>query len=180
MSEPIAAELRIGGQIRRDLVSGLCKAIAEQGVSLEWGDAYFGPGSAEELSEGCQDRDGVLLLCLCDDQANYGEFGILEKFLVDAGISFRRHSDAKHEFDAEVVEFRPGIGRVEFPSNNNGEGLVPLATLTRIGAAVDNAADTAEGQAALELLRRIRNLQHLVHESMPTNVPALEPFEIVG
>ena len=180
MSEPIPAEIRIGGQIRQDVVSGLCKAISEQGVSLEWGDACFRPGSTEDLLEGCQDRDGVRLLCLCDDQANYGEFGILEKFLVGAGICFRRHSDAKYAFDSELIEFRPAIGRVEFPSNNNGEHLVPLGKLSQIAAAVDKATNTADRQAALELLRRLRNLQQLVHENMPIQVPPLEPFDILG
>jgi hypothetical protein len=180
MSEPISAEIRIGGQIRQDLVPGLCRAIREEYVSLDWGDARFVPDSAEELIVGCQDRNGVRLLCLHDDQASYGRFSILEKYLVEAGIGYRRHSDAKYEFDAEIVEFRPGLGQVVFASNNNGEFLVPLEKLTRIATVIDRATETAEGQTALELLRRLRNLQHLVHESIPVAVPLLEPFEIVS
>jgi hypothetical protein len=180
MSEPIAAEIRIGGHIRQDLVPGLCKAIREEYVSLDWGDACFVPDSAEELIEGCQDRNGVRLLCLRDDQANYGTFGILEKFLVEAGICFQRHSDAKYEYDAEIIEFRPGLGQVAFASNNNGELLVPLEKLTCIATAIDKATETADGQTAVELLRRLRQLQQLAHESLPTVVPLLEAFEIVG
>ena len=52
--------------------------------------------------------------------------------------------------------------------------------MTTIAAAIDQAANTAEGQTALELLRRLRNLQQLVHEAKPVVAPPLEPFEIVG
>jgi hypothetical protein len=105
---------------------------------------------------------------------------ILEKFLVEAGISYRRHSDAKYEYDAEIVEFRPGLGQVVFASNNNGEFLVSLEKLTRIATAIDQASETAEGQTALEVLRRLRNLQQLAHETRPIVVPPLLAFEIVG
>ncbi len=180
MADYIAAEIRIGGQIRQDLVPGLCKAIREECVSLDWGDACFVPDSAAELIGGCQDHNGVRLLSLCDDQASYGQFETLEKFLIEAGICFQRHSDAKYEFDAEIIEFRPGLGQVAFGSNNNGEFLVPLEKLTCVATAIDKATETAEGQTALELLRRLRHLQHLAHESLPTVVPPLDAFEIVG
>jgi hypothetical protein len=180
MADYIAAEIRIGGQIRQDLVPGLCKAIREECVSLDWGDACFVPDSAAELINACDERDGVRLLCLCDDQASYGQFSILEKFLIEAGICFQRHSGAKYEFDAEITEFRPGLGQVVFASNNNGEFLVPLEKLTRIATAIDKATETAARQTALELLRRLRNLQQLAHESLPIIVPPLEAFEIVG
>jgi hypothetical protein len=180
MSEPIAAEIRIGGKIRQAVVPGLCKAIREECLSFDWGDTHFVPNSAEELINACDERDGVRLLCLCDDQASYGQFSIVEKYLVEAGICYRRHSDAKYEFDAQIVEFRPGLGQVVFASNNNGELLVPLEKLTCIATAIDTATETAEGQTALELLRRLRNLQQLAHESRLIVVPPLEAFEIVG
>ena len=47
-------------------------------------------------------------------------------------------------------------------------------------AAISRTANTAEGQTALELLRRLRHLQQLVHESMPVVMPPPEPFGIVG
>src|ERR1700687_1885588 len=102
MSEPIAAEIRIGGKIRHDLVPGLCKAIREECLSFDWDDTRFVPNSAEELINACDERDGVRLLCLYDDQASYGQFSIVEKYLVEAGICYRRHSDAKYEFDAQI------------------------------------------------------------------------------
>jgi hypothetical protein len=180
MSEPIPAEIWIGGKIRREQVPQLCKAIEEERVALEWGDAYFAPRTAEDLLSACQDKDAARLLCLCDDQANYGEFKLLEEFLACEKISYRRKSDAKCEFDAEVVEYRPQVGQVHYPSDSSGEPFVPLATITRIVAAIDEAAITAEGQTALGLLRRLRNIQQLVQEAMPIVVRPLEQFEIVS
>jgi hypothetical protein len=181
MSDRMSAEIWIGGKLRRELVPGLCEAICEEGrLSLDWGDTCFAPHAAEELIAGCQDRDGVRMLHLCDDEASDGQFDVLESYLVQAGICFRRHSAAKYEFDSRVVDFRPGFGRVDYSSNNSGECLVPLEKLTRIATAIDQAAATAEGQTALELLRRLRNLQRLAHENRPIDVPPLEAFEIVG
>src|SRR5260221_11856170 len=180
MSEPIPTEISIGGQIRADQVPGLCQAIAEEGVSLEWGDACFTPETAEELLAARQEHDGVRVLWLCDDQANYGRLDVLELFLERERITFRHKSDAKYEYDAEIIEYRPEIGQVSYSSDNSGQPLIPLKTMTSIAAAVDHATNTPEGQTALELLRRLRNIQQLVHEKMPTLVPPLEPFEIVG
>ena len=180
MSEPIPTEISIGGRIRAELVSGLCKAIADDCVSLEWGDAYFRPETAEDLLAACQEFDGVRVLWLCNDQANYGRFDVLEGFLEREKISFRHKSDARFDFDAEVVDYRPDVGHVSYSSDNSGQPLIPLTTMTTIAAAIDQATNTAEGQTALELLRRLRNIQQLMHEAMPVVVPPLEPFEIVG
>jgi hypothetical protein len=180
MSEPIPTEISIGGKIREDQVPGLCQAIAEEGVSLEWGDASFTPDTAEGLLAACQEHDGVRVLWLCDDQANYGRLPELAAFLEREQIAFRQKSDAKYEYDAEIIEYRPKLGAVSYSSDNSGQPLIPLKTLTSLAAAVDQATNTADGQTALELLRRLRNIQQIIHESLPTLVPPLEPFEIVG
>jgi hypothetical protein len=65
MPAPIPTEVSIGDTIRADQVPGLCKAIADECVSLEWGDAYFRPETAEDLLAACQKFDGVRLLWLC-------------------------------------------------------------------------------------------------------------------
>jgi hypothetical protein len=112
MSEPIPTEISIGDKIRVALVPGLCKAIADEHVALDWGDSYFEPATAEELLAACQEHDGVRVLWLCDDQANHRRFDMLEGFLEREKISFRHKSDARFDFDAEVIQYRPQIGRV--------------------------------------------------------------------
>jgi hypothetical protein len=179
MSEPILAEISIGGRIHRELAGNLLTAIRDQRVSLEWGDARFEPQTPEELLWACQVKEGVRVLWLCDDQANYGEFRQLEAFLVGAGIAFDRRSNATFQFDAEVVQFRPGMSPVKYPSDSSGRPFVPAALMASIAKALDQAADTAEGQTSLELLRRLRGLQQLVHEHVPRALPPLAAFEIV-
>ena len=137
------------------------------------------PETAEDLLAACQEEDGGRRLWLCNIEANYGRLDVLEQFLLRSQISFRHKSDAKYEYDAEIIEYRPRIGLVSYSTDNSGQPLVPLETMTSIMEAIDKATNTAEGQTALELLRRLRNLQQLVHETMPPLVPPLEPFEIV-
>jgi hypothetical protein len=108
MSEPIPAEIRIGGRIPAKLVPTLCVAIAQEAIALEWGDAPFQPNTAADLLANRSDQDGSKILRLCDAQAHYGRFDQLERFLQQHGIAFDRFSDGKNEFDPEWVAFRPG------------------------------------------------------------------------
>jgi hypothetical protein len=179
MSDRMAAEIWIGGRIPKRQVRQLCDVICRQGVSLDWGDALFAPDSAAELLEGCRDQGGLRLLHLCNDEISWGEFSELEEFLARRNISFRRRSDARYEHDAQIVEFRPGIGPVWFPTNSSGKPLVPLADLIQVAAAVDQAIESADGETAGQLLSRLRNVRRLVKKSLPIVVPPLEPFEIV-
>jgi hypothetical protein len=180
MTEPISAQIWVGGPIPRRLVPELCKTIGDEGVSLEWDDTCFQPECEEELVAALEDADGVRLLYLCDNQADYGEFDQLEKFCLREQMTFRRQSDSKIEFDAELVENRPGIGRVRYPTDACGRPFMPLATMAEVAGEVDKATETADGQTALELLRRLRNIQQLMHEKMPVVMPPLTPFEIVN
>jgi len=111
MSEHIATEIWIGGRIPQSLVLRLCEAIRREGVSLEWGDAFFQPCTAGDLLavRKADDRE-VPLLWLCDDQARWGQFEAMEEFLRSEGIAFNRRSDAKSEYDGELVMFRQGVG----------------------------------------------------------------------
>jgi hypothetical protein len=110
MSEPIAAEIRIGGLICRSLVPKLIDVIDKQGVSVSWEEDPFDAKTAEELLELARDKDGKPgHLSLIDLEANWGQFEGLEEFLVQQGIAFDRYSEAKHQYDAERVWFRPGM-----------------------------------------------------------------------
>jgi hypothetical protein len=179
MSEPISTEISIGGQIPAKLVPGLCKAIVEEQVALDWCEGHFKPEWADDLLAACQEQDGVRVLWLCDNEANYGRLDVLTGFLEREKIAYRLKSDARFDIDAEVIQYRPGIGRVSYDSNSGGQPLIPLVTMMAVATAIDQAANTAERQTALELLRRFRNIQQLMHEAMPVVVPPLEPFEIM-
>ena len=126
------------------------------------------------------DEGGVRLLHLCNVEASWGEFGELEEFLVRRKISFRRRSEAKYEHDACVIEFRPGIGPVQYPTDSSGKPFVPLADLVQASAWLEQAVESAAGNSIGQLLSRLRNVQRLVKERLPVVVPPLKSFEIVG
>jgi len=60
MSESIAAEIHIGGKVRRSVAQALCKVISQSGASLEWGGGSCQIGTPEELLEArSADDDGL-------------------------------------------------------------------------------------------------------------------------
>jgi hypothetical protein len=179
MADYMPGEILIGGPIRADLVPSLCQAITAQGVARDWNDADFFPESGEELLAAREDIQGVLLLHLCDVEASFGQFAELETFLEEHGISFRRRSDAKYEFDAELVEFRPGIGQVRFLTNASGKPFVPLADLAAVATALDQAASAATGESTAELMVQLQEIQRLAKDRLPLAVPPLKTLEIV-
>src|SRR5436190_1587885 len=105
MSESMSAEITLGGPVPYRLIGPLCLAIADEGVSLEWGNASFMPVSAEDLLQARREDDGVKVLKLYADEARWGQFEMLEDFLEKHKLSFRRSSDGKYEYDPEVVEY---------------------------------------------------------------------------
>jgi hypothetical protein len=60
-------------------------------------------------------------LLLADHEATWGSFDLLEAFLVNHGIAFDRQSEGKFGFDAELVQYRPGMKKplVRMTSQNN-------------------------------------------------------------
>ena len=96
-------QIEIGGEVPSRLVKGLCKQIRLQGVSLDYGGEHFEPTGAQDLLYAAQ--GGTLKTC--DPEARFGQFEELEAWLARHGIAFSRHSDVKHEFDAENVDSGP-------------------------------------------------------------------------
>ena len=109
MSELIPTEISIGGKIRAELVPGLCNAIADKGVSLEWSDSYFRPVMAEQLSAARQDHGGARQPWHSDQRANFWRSYMLEEFL----------------------------DREQFSSDDDGGPLIPFTTMMLMAQAVD-------------------------------------------
>lgn len=163
MSSRFCASIRIGGRIQRSKVEPLLKAIAEAGVSLEWGDAPFSPPSADDLLEAKSEN----WLSLCDEQANYGEFPELEAACRKLGLSYSRHGEASFDCDAELADWRPGMKKplVRTGSNiNSCDSYVPIE-------AVRKTLTLLESGHPEQALRALRKLC--------PEIPELPPFEIV-
>lgn len=163
MSARYCTSIRIGGRIKRSKVKPLLKAIREASVSLEWGDAPFAPQNADELLEARREKH----LCLCDEQADYGEFPELEAVCRKLGLGYSRHSEASFDGDAEVVMWRRGMKKplVCTGSNVNSDTtFVPTDAVRKI-------LDQLEAGQAKKAVRALRKLC--------AQVPELPPFEIV-
>ena len=77
--------------------------------------------TAEQLLRALDEKGHLVL---ADVEARFGMFEDLEAFCVEHGIPFDRHSDARYEFDAENVMFRPGMkSPLVISSNNAGDDL---------------------------------------------------------
>jgi hypothetical protein len=179
MSEPIAAEIRIGGPVPATLVPGLCRAIAQERLSLDWGDAPFSPTTKGELLAARDDLDGALLLRFYDDQASYGEFEELEHFLQRHGIPFDRLSEPKWEFTALTVVFRPGRDLIEVPTDPQHRPTVLAESLGPAAKSLTRAIHHMEKGDAQKALRAAKRAERLLEKSLPPAVPPLETFAII-
>ena len=164
MADYFPGQIEIGGEVPSRLVKGLCKQIRLQGVSLDYGGEHFEPTGAQDLLYAAQ--GGTLKTC--DPEARFGQFEELEAWLARHGIAFSRHSDVKHEFDAENVEFRPGMKEPKVVGSNQDE----VATVSQPVLAEDVYPLLEQGRAA-EALSKFKEL-------VGDDIPPLEPLSIGG
>jgi hypothetical protein len=177
MADCMAAEIWIGGPVPASLVPELCAAISEQSVALEWGEPIFEPGSGDDLMAVRRERDGTLLLWLCDNEARWGEFDSLELFLREHNIPFTRKSDGGYEYDPEMIEFRPGREAEQVLTDKWGELVVAVSLLNELKAGLD-AIESAPTRT--EMIEQIQAVRRLVEKRLPPMLPPLETFEIVA
>ena len=148
MSDYFAGEIRIGGNVPADLLEEFLGELESSGAKVGGYDgAAFACRTADELRQAV-DENGHLFLV--DDQARFGMFEELEGFLCEHDIPYDRHSDARFEFDAENVRFRPGMERpLTVPSNDAGDDLADAGMIRPIAKELARlASDQAdEGQA---------------------------------
>lgn len=100
-----SASITIGGRVPAAAVAGLCDAVSEACVALDYDGDDFTPVDGDELLAAVN-AEGVLHL-VTHDAAN-GRFDDLEKFLVRHQIAFNRSSDPADDGGGERVEYRPG------------------------------------------------------------------------
>lgn len=162
MSERYAASIKIGGQIRQRDLPALLEAITQASVGHNWGEPPFEPKSAQDLAAAA--RDGHLFLC--DDQTRYGEFPELETACRELGLSYTRWCEGYCEYDAEVVDWRPGMNepRCRAGSNSGSATFVPADEVRK---ALKHLESNHFGRAR-ELLRKLC-----------PDIPDLPPFTIV-
>jgi len=179
MSDRIPADIWIGGKIAASLVPGLCAAITDEGLSLEWGDARVRPTGADDLTDALKaNAQGVRLLWFCDDEACCGEFDILESFLREHQISFIRHSAGRYEYDPETVHFRPGQGVTRCPTNSAGQPVVEVEEITPVDNLLAAAIELRQHGSSVDCWSRVLTARQLLRDQLSADLPPLEPCEI--
>ena len=129
MSDRFSAYIMIGGRLPKRQVPDLLKAITNAGVSFEWGECILQPTTEAELLQA--QHKGKLFLC--DTEARYGEFPELEQVCRTLGLAYTRYSEGKYEYDAILVDFRPGMKEPLFRrSSNSSEAIyVPASEVKK-------------------------------------------------
>ena len=158
MSDSIAADIQVGGKILFTDIDKLAHVINQGGLNRQDGDNFH---TVEDIR-------GYILnqitekqpLYLCDWEAANGCFPNLEAWVRQHGMCYRRHSDAKYEYNAEIEAFIPdkfGDEIISIPSNQDGDILLNPRHLR---------CCLAEG----------KTLQQVVHEyeAIEADVPPIE------
>ena len=177
MSDHIAAYIRIGGTVPKRLVEPLCRVITQEQLALDWGEAHFSPSSGQELLEVRTNVYGADVLQLYDDDARWGEFADLEKFLIEHGIGFDRFHEAKFDINARLTQFRPGSGRHDFNTTVEGHVVVPLQDVHYLRDDLHKVQQCLQkqqvSQGRQQLQAALDSLARRVHDPAPP-LPSLE------
>jgi len=166
MGDRWAAEIRIGGKITGATAQKLLPVVCAEGASLAYGDAAWQPTSVDELRDK-RSEDG--LLTLFNDQASWGEFDDLERFLRMNKVAFDRSSSGYYEYGAEIVQYRPSIG-LQTWRTDGGTKLVPTE---KILLAVQKFE-----RSACRILK-VDDFLRSLRRAIGPDVPGLEPFEVI-
>ena len=182
MSERLAADIQIGGRVRRRVAEILCSIITAERVSLEWGNTPFEPKTVDELLAARFDNgDGLLTLRLYDDQASWGTFDGLERFLQEQKIPFVRYTEGKYDYDPEVVAFHPTCGTIQELTDHNRNPTVQASTIKPIVDKLTTIlADMQSGKLdATRLQRKLQWIHVKLRKCLPVDAPALETFDVI-
>lgn len=180
MADYMAAEILIGGRIPANIVPELCQAIRQERLGLDYDRACFEPDSASDLVEACRaDSHGALVLKLSDDQARWGEFEQLERFLQQNGIAYTRRSEGKYDCDPEQVEFRPRQSVVVIPTNSAGKPMVRARELEPVQAQLQQAIELASSRDCSAAMTLLRTAHETLRQCLPSRVPPLESLTVL-
>ena len=113
MADRFPGEIHIGGTLRpadhdADDITAFLGQCA--GQPTQWGESGHGDGLTLDTIDQVIDPD-TGLITFRNDQACYGVFEELEELCCWLGLSFDRNSDARYEYDGELVRWRPGMER---------------------------------------------------------------------
>ena len=137
-----AAAITIGGKVRRALIPALINAINNQDLEQEWGIPLVEMQDEADILQHKQDEKHLVF---CDSGPPWGSFDDLEKFLVENGIAFNRHTSPEGGYNGETVWFRSEMDMSQWViSDDDGNIAVCIEDVQKVrdllaGGAVDSA-----------------------------------------
>jgi hypothetical protein len=177
MGEYYPGEITIGGKVPAALLEEFLGEVESTGaLGGDYEGSPFDAKTAEELREAL-DQSGHLTIV--NEEARFGQFEVLEGFLREHGIPFDRHSDARYEWDAENVMFRPGMRRpVEVASNSDGDDLMGVKKLRPVAKELARLATARMPKD--KMLAAVRKASRRLNKLLPPEVEPLPALEIEG
>lgn len=165
MADYYPCKIFIGGPVPKRLRKKFVESIRQSDMGLDWDAEDFEPDTIDDIIAAAANSAGGNLR-LFDSQASYGCNNDLEDFLRKNKIAFDRHSEAKYEYSASYVVFRPGVMDKAFVSDQDGDILVPYD-------GVNGLRKLLNGTSRPET--RIRAALHQLRDIAP-EIPELEPI----
>ena len=168
MSDRIAAEIYIGGQVKRSVISALLEAIEREGLEQDWGLALPRLETEEALLKRVND-EGVLRFYAT--YALWGELRDLEDFLTEHCIAFDRHHGPYGEYSGETRRYRPGMKKpVSCLADDGGNFLIEAGAVADLRRCLKGIRGKRGTQRALGKLNRLL---------AGADIPDLPPFKVV-
>lgn len=161
MSDRFSGEITIGGKLPRAKAQTLCDAIRADCPCIDWGDRRLDDVTVDELSDLLDDEGRLQLV---DDQASGGEFAAIENACEQLGLTFVRRSEAKYEYDAEIVFWTPKMGNGQptcVLATQDGEPLVSQRDLNAVLRRMTHKGWPKAKQMLADLLAKIPNVPPL-------------------
>ncbi len=160
MGEHFNGHIRIGGQLKEADLEEFIDILNDDGLWYDWVKNDNEEITEEGLRSDAKDKEPLHLF---DDQASWGQFERLEKWLDMKGMPWVRYSDGHYECDPEVVVSTPEE-KFSLPTNSSGDAMVPMY----------------EVQNAIQALKegRLHDALDMLAKCV-VEIPALPPFEIV-
>jgi hypothetical protein len=139
MGEWFPASITIGGRLSDDQLDALVAAANDDGAGFDWDQGTL---TAADVRARLSDPPGPLTFT--NPEASYGDLDALVDFCRAHALSYRSHSDAHYEINAETSYWTPGMEHpAHLPSDNDGAVLIPLDDLR---------ARLAEGKTLAEVV----------------------------
>jgi hypothetical protein len=177
MANRFAGQIWIGGKVPRKHIAGLVEALWQDDGSHQFDDRPI-QQDCTEMDDLARYLDDESLLDLRCSQAHNGEFEATEHFCRKNGIPYNRWSAHCDEYDAENVQWRPGMKEpfTSYADSHNDEIVNGETVRLALYQLKQISSMTMTNFKMEEVVTEARKL---LEAACPTEPVKLEPFEII-